>query len=127
MHTQESSLYSRLGGYDAITALADDLLPRLQLDPLLARFWAHRGADGLKREQQLLIDFLCSCAGASTYYRGRDMALTHRGMRIDEGDWAIFMGHAAATLSKLQVHEVEQREIVQFLQSLKGEIVETPA
>lgn len=30
-------LYERLGGYDAIAAVADNLLPRLQADPQLAR------------------------------------------------------------------------------------------
>ena len=40
--------------------MANDLLPRLQTDPQLGRFWAHRGADGVTREKQLLIDFLCT-------------------------------------------------------------------
>ena len=59
----ETTLYQRLGGYDAIAAVADDLLARPKADPQLARFWAHRGNDGLRREQQLLVDFLCSSAG----------------------------------------------------------------
>ncbi len=37
------TLYERLGGYDAIAAVASDLLPRLQSDPQLARFWKERG------------------------------------------------------------------------------------
>ena len=49
------TLYARLGGYDAIAAVADDLLPRLQSDARLARFWQNRGEDGLRREKQLLI------------------------------------------------------------------------
>ena len=88
------------------------------------RFWAHRGEDGLKREKQLLIDFLCASAGGPVYYRGRDMVLTHRGMRISEQDWNVFLGHAAATLAKFQVPEAEQRDVVAFVQSLKKEIVE---
>ena len=68
------TLYERLGGYDAIAAVADDLLPRLQGDRQFGRFWAHRGEDGMKREKQLLIDFLCASAGGPMYYRGRDMA-----------------------------------------------------
>ena len=118
------TLYERLGGYDAITAVANDLLPRLQGDPQLGRFWAHRGEDGLKREKQLLIDFLCASAGGPLYYRGRDMLLTHRGMRISENDWNVFLGHAGATLKKFQVPETEQREFVAFIQSLKKQIVE---
>jgi hemoglobin len=45
------------------------------------------------REKQLLIDFLCTSAGGPTYYRGRDMLLCHRGMRISESDWTVFLGY----------------------------------
>jgi hemoglobin len=124
MSDEKNTLYDRLGGYDAIAAVADDLLPRLQADPRLGRFWAHRGEDGVKREKQLLVDFLCSSAGGPVYYRGRDMLLCHRGMRISEGDWNVFLGHAAATLAKLQVPAPEQGDIVAFVQSLKQDIVE---
>jgi len=121
---KKKSLYERLGGYDAIVAVANDLLPRLNTDPQLGRFWAHRGADGINREKQLLIDFLCASAGGPIYYRGREMGFFLKGMRITESDWNVFLGHAAATLAKFQVPEAEQREVVAFVQSLKKEIVE---
>jgi len=124
MSEAKKSLYERLGGYDAITAVANDLLPRLQADPQLGRLWAHRGEDGVKRDKQLLIDFLCASAGGPVYYRGRDMALAHRGMPISQSDWRVFLGHAAATLAKFKVPEVEQREVVTFVESLKRDIVE---
>lgn len=124
MSGESKSLYERLGGYDAISAVANDLLPRLQTDPQLGRFWAHRGADGVAREKQLLIDFLCSSSGGTVYYRGRNMVLTHRGMGISESDWNVFLGHAGATLAKFQVGEAEQRDVVNFVLSLKSEIVE---
>jgi hemoglobin len=124
MSDETKTLYERLGGYDAIAAVANDLLPRLRADPQLGRFWAHRGEDGIMREKQLLIDFLCAGAGGPMYYRGRDMVLTHKGMRINESDWNVFLGHAAATLAKFQVPEAEQREVVAFVQSLKKECVE---
>ncbi|SRR6266542_2648241 len=63
-----ATLYARLGGYDAVAAVADDLLPRVMSDPQLGRFWTHRGADGIRREKQLLIDFLCASAGGPLYY-----------------------------------------------------------
>jgi len=118
------TLYERLGGYNAIAAVANDLLPRLRTDPQLGRFWAHRGEDGVTREKQLLIDFLCATTGGPMNYRGRDMVLTHRGMRISDSDWTVFLGHAAATLAKFQVPEAEQRDVVAFVQGLKKEIVE---
>ena len=117
-----ASLYERLGGYDAISAVASDLLPRLQSDPQLGRFWAHRGTDGLRREKQLLIDFLCANSGGPLYYTGRDMLTTHAGMGITESDWTVFLLHAAATLNKFEVPAAEQQEIVEFVLSLKGDI-----
>ena len=49
----QKSLYERLGGYDGLTAFANDLLPRLQADAQLGRFWQNRGDDGIAREKQL--------------------------------------------------------------------------
>ena len=118
------TLYERLGGYDAISAVANDLLPRLQTDPLLARFWQHRGEDGIKREKQLLIDFLCSSAGGPLYYTGRDMKTSHIGMKISESDWSAFLGHLNATLEAFRVPQAERVEVVAFVQSTKKDIVE---
>src|SRR3989449_7052466 len=111
-----TTLYSRLGGYDAIAAVADDLLPRLMADTQLGRFWQHRGEDGVRREKQLLIDFLCASAGGPLYYRGRDMATVHRGMRISESDWTIFLNHVNATLDKFAVPARERGEALAFLE-----------
>src|SRR5216684_3532576 len=73
------TLYKRLGGYDAIAAVADDLLVRLMADAQLARFWQNRAEDSLRREKQLLVDFLCASFGGPLYYVGRDMKTSHRG------------------------------------------------
>jgi hemoglobin len=118
------TLYQRLGGYDAISAVCNDLVDRLQADPQLGRFWQHRGEDGLRRERQLLVDFMCAAAGGPMYYTGRDMKLSHKGMRISESDWNVFQKHAGATLDKFQVPQPERDEVVAFVLSTKAEIVE---
>ncbi len=120
----QKSLYERLGGYDGIAAFANNLVPRLQGDAQLGRFWQHRGDDGITREKQLLINYLCSCAGGPVYYTGRDMNTSHKGMRISETDWSLFLQHAGATLEALQVPQQECDEIVAFVLSLKDDIVE---
>ncbi|MBL1143033.1 MAG: group 1 truncated hemoglobin [Proteobacteria bacterium] len=120
----EKTLYERLGGYDGITAFVDDLLPRLQSDSQLGRFWQNRGDDGINREKQLLIDYLCSSAGGPVYYTGRDMKLSHTGMNINESDWTIFLGHAGDTMSALDVPKQECDDVVAFVLSLKDDIVE---
>jgi hemoglobin len=120
----KKTLYERLGGYDAIASVANDLLPRMQADAQLARFYQHRGEDGLRRSRQLLIDFLCSRAGGPLYYTGRDMKITHKGMKISESDWSAFLGHLNATLDALQVPHAERVEVVALMQSTKSDIVE---
>lgn len=119
------SLYERLGGYDGITGFVDDLLPRLRADEQLGRFWQNRGDDGIAREKQLLIDYLSANAGGALYYTGRDMKLSHKGMKISESDWSIFLDHAAATITALRVPKPESDEVVAFVLSLKDDIVET--
>ncbi|HEX9445989.1 MAG TPA: group 1 truncated hemoglobin [Candidatus Binatia bacterium] len=121
----QKSLYERLGGYEGITALANDLLPRLQADSQLGRFWQNRGADGIAREKQLLVDYLCANAGGPMYYTGRDMKTSHKGMKISESDWSAFLQHAGATLKAVQVPKQECDEIVAFVLSLKADIVES--
>jgi len=58
------------------------------------------------------------------YYTGRDMKISHKGMKISESDWSIFLGHAAATMEALRVPKNECDEIVAFVLGLKGDIVE---
>jgi hemoglobin len=124
MAEQSKSLYTRLGGYDAITAVVENLLPRLVNDAQLGRFWQNRGADGMHREKQLLIDFLCASAGGPLYYTGRDMALSHKGMRIGGSDWATFIRHLNATFDAFQVPQQERGEVLAFVESTKANIVE---
>ena len=124
MTDSSATLYQRLGGYDAITAVAGRLIGRLMADEQLGRFWAHRGEDGLAREKQLLIDFLSASAGGPLLYTGRDMATSHKGMRISESDWSIFMGHVKDTLAEFEVPEKETADVLGFVESTKSEIVE---
>ncbi len=118
------TLYARLGGYDAIAAVADNLLPRLMGDEQLGRFWAHRGTDGLRREKQLLIDFLCSSAGGPLLYTGRNMTTAHRGMGITAADWTRFIGHLHETLACFPLADSDRRAVVDFIESTRNEIVD---
>ena len=122
----DKSLYERLGGYDAIAAVTDALMVRIKADDKLRRFYDHRGADGIAREQQLLVDFLCASSGGPMVYTGRDMKTTHVGMRLDEEDWERAGAHVAATLEAFGVPEQEKEEMLSLSESLKSEIVEVP-
>jgi hemoglobin len=123
--TSKDSLYSRLGGYDAIAAVVDDLLPRLHGDTRLQRFWmSPRSTDSNNRERQLAVDFISASAGGPTFYLGRDMKTSHTGMGIDQEDYNAFTRHLAATLERFNVPERERNDVMGFIASLEKEIVE---
>ena len=118
------TLYSRVGGYDAIAAMVENLLPRLTSDPQLGRFWKNRSHDGVRREKQLLIDFLSASAGGPLLYVGRDMKTSHKGMNISESDWTAFIGHLEATLDSFKVPANERTQVLAFVDSTKSDILE---
>ncbi len=122
----DKSLYERLGGYDAIAAVVAALMVRIKDDDKLRRFYDHRGADGIAREERLLVDFLCASSGGPMVYTGRDMKTVHIGMRLDEDDWTRAMVHLTATLEAFKVPEQEKGEVMSFHENLKSEIVEVP-
>jgi hemoglobin len=93
-------------------------------DPLLGRFWQHRAADSIAREKQSLINFLCASSGGPMYYPGRDMKLSHKGMRISDADWQAFLGHLNTTLASFEVPVAERADVLAFIDSTKSDIVE---
>jgi hemoglobin len=117
------SLYSRLGGYDAIAMFATKLVGQAQKDELLARFWTNRAQDRIDRELQLLIDYLVNQTGGQMYYTGRDMAVSHQGMGITEADWTRFLEITGSVAGDLGIGPTEGGEVMAFLDSLKADIV----
>lgn len=118
-----ASLYTRLGGYDAIALFATRLVGQAQADESLGRFWANRGEDRIARELQVLIDYLVRETGGQMYYTGRDMAMAHQGMGITEADWDRFIEIVTSVAGELGVGEREGGEVMDFLFSLKADIV----
>src|SRR5204863_8755664 len=85
--TAATTLYKRLGGYDALAAVTDDFVGRLATDPKLGRFFVTHNEEGLKRIRQHVVDFLCVATGGPCVYTGQDMKTAHTGLKITEDDW----------------------------------------
>jgi hemoglobin len=58
------------------------------------------------------------------YYTGRDMKLSHKGMRISEADWQALLGHLNATLDAFALPASERMEVLAFIEGTKADIVE---
>jgi len=123
MSTMGATLYKRLGGYDAIAAVADDLLGRMAADPQLKVYSRGQSKDTKNKQRQLLVDFLCYAFGGPCVYTGRPLKTVHTGLNISESDWDVFVKLALATLDKFGVQGKEREEVVGAVAGLKGDTV----
>lgn len=122
--TAELSLYTRLGGYDVIAAIIDELFAVMRRDARFSRFGMGRSIDSKKRAQQLTVEQICSLAGGPCYYTGRDMKTSHAGLGITEAEWVANLELAREALRKHNINNQEQTEFLSLFERYKGEIVE---
>jgi hemoglobin len=120
----EPSLYRRLGGYDAIAAIVDEIFALLRADPRFSRFGAGRSIDSHKRSRQLLVDQICSLSGGPCYYIGRDMKTSHAGLGITESEWTANLELTKQVLESKGVGSREQAEFLSLFERYKNDIVE---
>jgi len=123
---EKPSLYQRMGGHDVIAALVADLMPRLIGDPTIGVYWKGKCRDSLRKDDQLVLEFLCMAFGGPSHYLGRDMKTSHEGLGITDDEWDIFATHTIATLDKLGIPAQEKAEFLAAAESLKPDIVEHP-
>ena len=121
----EDSLYKRIGGYDAIAAVVDDLFALMRADARFARFGAGRSIDSRRRAQQLTVDQICSAAGGPCYYMGRDMRTSHAGLKITQAEWEASIEMTRKALDNQSIGVNEQLEFVALIEQYRNEIVDT--
>jgi hemoglobin len=124
-HTSEAPLYTRIGGYDAIAAIIDELFALMRADSRFARFGAGRSLDSRQRAQHLTVDLICSASGGPCYYIGRDMRTSHAGLQITGSEWDACMELTRIALSKHSVASRETAEFIGLFERYRDEIVET--
>lgn len=122
--SMEKSLYERLGGYDAIAAVVNELAVRLVTDRQLGVYFKGLSNDSKKKLIAHLTDFVCSATGGPCIYTGRDMKTSHEGLGITEEEWNRFVKITKEVLDKFKVPAKEQQEFLQAVASLKPAIVE---
>jgi hemoglobin len=120
------TLYQRMGGHDVIAAFVADLMPRLTGDPTIGVYWKGKCLDSMRKDNQLVLEFLCMAFGGPSHYLGRDMKTSHEGLGITDDEWDIFARHTIAALYKLGIPEQEKTEFLAAASSLKADIVESP-
>jgi hemoglobin len=122
-NAEEKTLYKRLGGYDAISAVVNEFADRLFSDPKLDRFFGVLDSDSRDKFKQLNTLLICAGSGGPCSYLGRSMTTSHQGMGVANPDFDAVAGHLVATLDKFQVPTTEKEELLGIIGSMRGQIV----
>jgi hemoglobin len=116
-----TSLYERLGGLDAITAVVDSFVTRGAGDDRINRKFERTDVPRLKK---MLVDQVCEATGGPCTYTGRTMRETHDGMGVTAGEFDALVEDLTATLDEFNVPKAEQEELLGLLAPMREAIVE---
>ncbi len=117
----EGSLYERLGGVEAITAVARAFDERAGKDGRINQKFAQTNLDRLTKE---FIDQLCQDSGGPCTYTGLSMKKSHTNMGVTNGEFDAFMEDLVAVLDDFKVGKAEQDELLSLLRPMRADIVE---
>jgi hemoglobin len=120
MSKPTASLYDRLGGKPAITAVVDDFVGNVAADHRINGFFAHTDITRLKAQ---LVDQICAGTGGPCSYGGRDMKTAHAGMGVGDADFNALVEDRVKTLDKFNVPATEKQELLGILGPMKADIV----
>jgi hemoglobin len=118
---EQRSLFERLGGSEAITAVVDDFVARCAGDSRINSKFARTDIPRLKK---MLADQVSAATGGPATYTGRDMKRTHDGMGVTGGEFEALVEDLLSTLDTLSVPGAEQQELIGILAPLRVDIVE---
>jgi hemoglobin len=117
----ERSLYERLGGIEAITAVARAFEDRATKDDRINQKFARTNLDRLTKE---FVDQLCQDTGGPCTYTGLSMRQAHTNMGVTSGEWEAFIEDLVTALNEFDVGKAEQDDLLNDLRSMRAEIVE---
>ena len=115
------SLYDRLGGKSAITAVVDTFVARVAADDRINKKFAR---SNIPRVKAMLVDQICAQTGGPCTYTGRSMKEAHRNMGVTEGEFNALVEDLVAALNQFSVPKREQDELLAALGAMKSDIVE---
>jgi hemoglobin len=125
------SLYYRLGGEKAVTAVVNDFVDAAAADPKVnfdrknpphSNTW-DATPDNVAKVKQRIVAFVAQATGGPKNYDGASMADAHRGMGITEAEFDALAGHLKNTLVKFNVPQKEQDELMAIVGGTKPDIV----
>ena len=119
----KKSLYERLGGLDAVSAVVDEFMKIAGADARINKKFTKTVQDGA-RVRLHFIEQICMLTGGPCKYTGDSMKKAHRHMGMTEGEFNAGVEDLVKALDKFNVPQAEKDELLGALAKFKGEIVE---
>lgn len=116
----QASLYERLGGKPAITAVVDDFIGNVAAD---TRINQRFGGANIPRLKTRLVDQICEASGGPCKYTGQNMRDAHTGMKITDSEFTALVEDLVKSLDKFKVPAKEKNELLGALGGMKPDIV----
>lgn len=118
-----SSLYERVGGERAVTAVVDSLYERVLADPVLGVFFKAASIESVKLHQRL---FLAHVLGGPGQASATDIRRAHEKFSIEQRHFYAVSDHMVDAFYSLGVDEDTIAEVISLLAPLSREIVNAP-
>lgn len=115
------SLYDRLGGKGAITAVVETFVGNVGGDKRINGYFASTDLVKLKMH---LVNQICEASGGPCKYTGRTMKQTHAGMGVHDAAFGHLVEDLVAALDHHKVGKTEKDELLGVLGPMKSDIVE---
>ena len=122
---EQKSLFERLGGYDGITLIVDDVVETHMTNPAIqARFIPYNDQpERLAVIKKHTVDFFSAGSGGPVEYKGRNMPSAHHGMNISAEEYMAVVDDIMLVLDKHKIDEKSKKDVLAILWSLKGMIM----
>lgn len=118
-----TSIYDRIGGQEAITAVVDDFYERVLADEDLRVFFAGANMNKLKGRQ---VEFFAGALGGPDVYDGLSMRDAHRGRGIGQANFDRVAELLSDSLHDAGVPDETVQEILGAIAPLASDIVAEP-
>jgi hemoglobin len=118
---ERPSLYTRVGGREALRAIVDELLDSLETDGRVDMYFMDANGTAIRRH---LTDWLCVASRGPCRYTGRHLGDTHAELAITGLDFDVFVSVFKDVLDRRGIRGRERTELVLILRRARAEIVE---
>ncbi len=122
--SQRATLYDRLGGYEAISAVVDVFAQKLFDDPVVGKRFFGMSDDSREGFRQKNKNLVCFVTGGPCKVISRSAKTTHGGLGIKASEFDIVVGHLVSTLDGFAVPDAEKNELLVIIGTLRPDIVE---